>query len=117
MKKIYHLSSCNTCQRIIKELGGESEFELQNIKEKHINKTTLAKMAKQEGSYEALFNRRAMKYRSMGLNEMELTEKDYQKYILEEYTFVKRPVVVIDDHFYIGNSKKVVQAAKEALDQ
>jgi arsenate reductase len=43
------------------------------------------------GSYEALFSRRAMKYRSMGLNEMELSEDDYRKYILEEYTFLKRP--------------------------
>jgi arsenate reductase len=51
----------------------------------------------------------------MGLNEMALTEKDYRKYILEEYTFLKRPVVVSGDKIFIGNSKKVVEAAKEGM--
>jgi len=72
-------------------------------------------MKKLAGSYEALFSRVAMKYRSMGLNEMELTEKDYRKYILEEYTFLKRPVVVNEDKIFIGNSKKVVEAAKAGM--
>ena len=32
MKKIYHLATCNTCQRIIQSLNGGEGFELQNIK-------------------------------------------------------------------------------------
>ncbi|MFM7769525.1 MAG: arsenate reductase family protein, partial [Bacteroidota bacterium] len=57
----------------------------------------------------------AMKYRSLGLNEMKLTEKDYKKYILEEYTFLKRPVIVNDKEIFIGNSKSTVEAAKNSL--
>jgi arsenate reductase len=72
-------------------------------------------MKEMAGSYESLFSRRAMKYRGMGLNEMTLTEADYKKYILEEYTFLKRPVIIIEDKIFVGNSKKVVAAAKEAL--
>ena len=68
------------------------------------------------GSYEALFSRRAMKYRAWGLNEKQLSEADYQKYILEEYTFLKRPVILVDDQIFIGNSAKVVAAAKAAID-
>ena len=56
-----------------------------------------------------------MKYRSMGLADQELSEGDYQRLILEEYTFLKRPVLVIDDEIFIGNAKKVVAAAKEKL--
>ena len=56
-----------------------------------------------------------MKYRSMGLNEMKLTEKDYRKYILEEYTFLKRPVMVNGDRIFIGNAAKVVAEAKTTL--
>jgi len=56
-----------------------------------------------------------MKYRSMGLNEMTLTEADYKKYILEEYTFLKRPVFIIDNAIFVGNSKKNVEAVKSAL--
>ncbi|WP_235293155.1 arsenate reductase family protein [Portibacter lacus] len=116
MRKIYHLSTCNTCQRIINDLDLHHEgFEFQNIKEKHISAEELDDLAKKEGSYEALFNRRAMKYRSMGLNEMDLTEDDYRKYILSEYTFLKRPVIIIDDKAFVGNSKKVIAAAQGNL--
>ncbi len=115
MKKIYHLANCNTCQRIIKELNDGEGFTLQNIKEKNITKKELADIKGKVGSYESLFSKRAMKYRSMGLNEMELTEKDFEKYMLEEYTFLKRPFIIIDDEVFIGNSKKVVAAAIEKL--
>jgi len=111
--KVYHLATCNTCQRIIKELGLEGKATLQNIKEEKITEKQLDEMHKLAGSYEALFSRRAMKYRSMGLNEMQLTEDDYRKYILEEYTFLKRPVIIADNQIFIGNSKKVVEAAKK----
>jgi len=82
---------------------------------KNIDAKTLDKLSKTIGSYEGLFNKRAMKYRSMGLNEMDLTEKDFRKYILEEYTFLKRPVFIIDDHVFAGNAKKTVEAIKEVL--
>ena len=113
--KIYHLSTCNTCQKIIAELGAEN-FELQNIKEKNIDAKTLDWIAKKMGSYESIFSRRAMKYRSMGLNEMDLSEKDYRKYMLEEYTFLKRPFVIIGDEVFVGNTKKAIAEAKAALD-
>jgi len=115
MKKIFHLATCNTCQRIIKELDVDDDFELQNIKEEQITTEQLEKMKDMSGSYESLFSRRAMKYRRMGLNEMELSEGDYKKYILEEYTFLKRPVVIIDEEIFVGNSKKIVEAAKQKL--
>ncbi len=115
MKKIFHLANCNTCQRIIKELNNGDGFELQNIKEETITAEQIDQMQEMVGSYEALFSRRAMKYRSMGLNEMNLEEKDYRKYILEEYTFLKRPVIIINEEIFVGNSKKVVAAAKEKI--
>ncbi|MFT6856935.1 MAG: arsenate reductase [Cyclobacteriaceae bacterium] len=115
MKKVYHLSSCSTCKRIIRELGIGDDFEYQDIKTQKITLIQLEEMKDLAGSYEALFSRVAMKYRSMGLNEMTLTEDDYKKYILEEYTFLKRPVFIIDDHIFIGNSKKNVTAVAEAL--
>lgn len=116
MRKIFHLANCNTCQRIIHELNDGAGFELQNIKEYKISVAQIDQMYKMVGSYEALFSKRAMKYRSMGLNEMDLTELDYRKHILEEYTFLKRPVIIIDEEIFVGNSKKVVAAAKEKLE-
>ena len=110
MKKIYHLKSCSTNVRILKELNLEG-VELQNIKEENIDEKTLDFLKEKVGSYEALFSKKAMKYRSMGLNEMELTEQDYKKYILEEYTFIKRPFMINEDQVFIGNAKSVVAEA------
>jgi arsenate reductase-like glutaredoxin family protein len=67
------------------------------------------------GSYESLFSKRAMLFRQRGLHEKQLTETDYKDFILEHYTFLKRPVILVEDQIFVGNSKKTVQAAKEAL--
>jgi len=110
MGKVYHLNSCNTCAKIIKSLNLPNSFVFQNIKEEKITLQQIEEMYQLAGSYEALFSRRAMKYRQLGLNEIDLTEKDYKKYILQEYTFLKRPVFIIDQQIFIGNSKKTVEA-------
>jgi len=115
MKKAYHLSTCSTCQRILKEIDAPVDMVLQDIKKEKITVEQLEEMKSLAGTYESLFSRKAMKYRSMGLNEMNLSENDYKKYILEEYTFLKRPVFIIDGQIFIGNSKKVTAAVKEAL--
>lgn len=114
MRKIFHLSSCNTNQRILKELNVGDDVELQDIKQTNIDEKTLDFIKEKVGSYEQLFSKRAMKYRSMGLNEMDLSEADYKKYMLEEYTFLKRPFIILEDEVFIGNAKKTVEAAKEA---
>ncbi len=114
MKKIYHLSSCSTCQRILKEIPGLERFELQDIKTRPITPEQLDAMYELAGSYEALFSRKAMKYRAMGLYGKALTEKDFRALILQEYTFLKRPVIVIGEKIFVGNAKNVVRAAVTA---
>ena len=37
MKKIYHLSACSTCQKILKELAPDATVILQDIKEQNIS--------------------------------------------------------------------------------
>ena len=115
MKKIYHLSNCGTCQKIIKEVDPNGVCELQNIKEKNISAVELDTLKEKMGSYEALFSRKAMKYRAMGLHERTLTEADYRQLMLDEYTFLKRPFIIVEDAVFIGNTKVVVEAAKVAL--
>jgi arsenate reductase len=101
--------------RIIKDLGGLKGFEFQNIKEENIDADTLDKIAAQTGSYESLFSRRALKFKSLGLNEKKLTERDYRKWILKEYTFIKRPVIIAEKEVFIGNAKSEVARAKKYL--
>jgi len=115
MNKVYHLSNCGTSAKIIKSLNLPDGFVYQNIKEEKITTQQIEAMHKLAGSYEALFSRRAMKYRQLGLNEMQLTEVDYKKFILEEYTFLKRPVFMVNNQIFIGNAKKTVEALAKAL--
>lgn len=115
MRKIYYLSSCSTCKRIIDDLGGLKGFEFQDIKQRNIEAPDLDALAKKTGSYEALFSRRALKYKELGLNTKSLTEKDYRKWILKEYTFLKRPVIVADKEVFVGNAPSEVARAKTYL--
>jgi arsenate reductase (glutaredoxin) len=116
MKKIYHLANCGTCQHILDEFGAKAKsFEKQDIKTQKITAKQLEEMKALAGSYEALFSRRALKYRELGLNNQQLSEDDYKKYILEEYTFLKRPVVINEDKIFIGNAPKVVAQAKSSM--
>jgi arsenate reductase len=114
MNKIYHLSNCGTCARIIDELKlKEKKFTFQDIKTEKITKEQLQEMKDLSGSYEALFSRVAMKYKT--LNPKPATEAEYKKLILEEYTFLKRPVIISKGKIFVGSAKGNVQAAKEAL--
>lgn len=115
MKRIYHLSTCDTNQRILHQLNPGKDFELVDIKQKNIDPETLDWLKDKVGSYEALFSKKAIKYRSLGLNKMDLKEEDYRKFMLEEYTFLKRPFVIINEDVYVGNARKTVEDAKLRL--
>lgn len=116
MKKLYHLGNCTTCQAIIKETGIDKKgFGMQEIKTEKITPAQLDEMKKLSGSYESLFSRRALKYKELGLKDKKLEEKDYRKFILEEYTFLKRPVVIMNDKIFIGSEKKNIAALKAAV--
>lgn len=103
MNKIYHLSTCGTCKKILEETNAKARgFELQDIKKEKITPEQLDEMKALAGSYESLFSRRSQQYRPMGLHEKELTENDYRSLILQEYSFLKRPVAIVGDRIYVG---------------
>ncbi len=111
MNKIYYLASCSTCARIMDELKlKQKKFILQDIKSESISKEQLDDMKKLAGSYEALFSRVALKYKT--LDPKPATEAEYKKLILEEYTFLKRPVIISKGKIFVGNSKKNVEEAR-----
>lgn len=114
MKKVYFLQTCDTCRRILKEVNIHG-FERQEIKTTTITHSQLDEMHKLSGSYEVLFNKRAKLYKKMDLKNQTLSEADYKQFILDEYTFLKRPVFIIDDEIFIGNSKKVIEELKAKI--
>ena len=90
-------------------------FDFQDIKTNKITADQLAEMKDKSGSYESLFSKRAIKYKELGLKDKSLSEEDIRDLILEEYTFLKRPVIIIDDKIFVGNSKKTVESVREFL--
>ena len=107
MKKIYHLKTCDTCRRMLKEIDTTHTI-LQEIKTEPITVKQLDELHKLTNNYEVLFSRRAKKYKQMDLKNQVLTEKDYRQLILDEYTFLKRPVIINNNEVYVGNTKKRV---------
>lgn len=114
MKKAYYLSSCSTCDRILKEVK-DHHFQLQDIKSDTITEEQIDQMYQFTNSYEALFSKRARKYKSMGLKDQNLKEEDFKNLILEEYTFLKRPVFIVGHEIFVGNSKKTIDGLKKCL--
>jgi arsenate reductase (glutaredoxin) len=106
MNKIYYLGSCDSCRKIIKNLPKGHDLVFHDIKQDPITAAQLDEMYQLSGSYEALFSKKAQLYKTLGLKDKTLTEADFKKYILEHYTFLSRPVFIIDAAIYIGNSQQ-----------
>ncbi len=110
MRKIYYLKTCDTCKRILQSIPNLDSFELQDIKEQPITVKQLEEMHMLSKSYESLFSKRAKLYKEMGLKDEKLSENDFKRYILEHYTFLARPVIIIDQQIFIGNSPRNLKA-------
>ena len=116
MNKIYYLGNCTTWQAMARETGVDRKgFAMQDIKLEKITPAQLDEMKRMAGSYEALFSRRAMKYKELGLKDQKLSEEDYRRFILSEYTFLKRPVILMGPQIFIGSEKKTIEALKKVL--
>jgi len=115
LKKFYYLSSCSTCKRIMDELSLPGDVVLQDIKTEPISEKELKELYQLAGSYEVLFSERAQLYKERDLKSKNLSETDYKNLILEHYTFLKRPVLVLGNQIFIGNSTKTVLEAQKAL--
>lgn len=115
INKIYYLASCDTCRKIIKSLPNTEKLTFQDIRQNPITEKELEEMYQLSGSYEALFSKKAQLYKSMDLKSKALTEADFKKHLLEHYTFLSRPVFIIDGKLYIGNSQKNILEVTKVL--
>lgn len=99
IERMYWLPYCSTCTKAEQHLlnkGARIERYI-NVKEESVSKEELKALAEGLGGVENLFSKRAMKYRAWGLHEKQLSEDDMFRYMQEEYTFIKRPVIVTKD--------------------
>lgn len=115
MQQFFYLATCTTCKRIQQELALPETVVLQDIKKEPLTLEDVELLKKLAGSYEALFSKRAQLYKQRDLKNQNLQESDYKALLLEHYTFLKRPVLVLEDTIFIGNAKNTVEEAKKAL--
>ena len=115
MRKFYYLSTCDSCKRILSQLYLDDSIVQVDIKKNPLTIDQLENLYLLSGSYEALFSKRAQLYKKRNLKNKVLTEIDYKNFLLEHYTFLKRPVFIYDKKLFIGNSTKEVSAIKAFL--
>ena len=86
MSKIYYLSTCDTCKRIMNQWNLDG-VQLQDIKHESITEEQVDEMIALVGSVEALFSKRARKYKELGLKDKTLNDGETRALILEEYNY------------------------------
>ncbi|MGA9637331.1 arsenate reductase family protein [Flavobacterium sp.] len=116
MNKIYYLASCDTCRKIIKTLPKVNDLVFHDIKQNPLTEQEIDELYQLSGSYEALFSKKAVLYKTLGLKDKNLTEADYKKYLLEHYTFLSRPVFIINNEVFIGNTQQNMLKVMKAFD-
>jgi len=117
MNKVFYLSTCDTCKKILQQLNLPEDLKLQDIKKEHISEEELEYLYDQTKSYELLLNKRAQKYKAEGLKDENLSEEEIKSYILSHYTFLKRPVFIYNEKIFIGNDKQTVNALKSFFNE
>ena len=110
--RVYWLPHCTTCQKAVAflEERGVPIRSFRDLKAHRLSRAEVEELARKVGGAEALFSKRAMKYRQMGLRERDLTEEDLLRLMTEEYTFITRPVIVRGERATAGFSAKRVGA-------
>lgn len=101
----------------MKELDVDENWEKREIKSAPLTANELDQLRALTDSYESLFSRRSRQFKILGLGDRILSEDDYRDLILKEYTFLKRPVVLIEERIFIGNSKDTIAAARKYLNE
>jgi len=106
--KLYGLPHCSTCKKAVEflENAGVKIESFHDLKENRLSRKEVEQLVGLAGGAEILFSKRAMKYRAMGLHERTLNSKDLVDFMVEEYTFIRRPVLVFGDTALAGFSKK-----------
>ncbi|CAN5129458.1 transcriptional regulator SpxA [soil metagenome] len=100
----YWLPNCSTCQKAKRRLDRHNVkvTQFRDIKEEPLSKEEVEKLVKMLGGASELFSKRAVKYREMKLAERDLSEEEMIDLMANEYTFLKRPILVKDGKAMAG---------------
>ncbi len=104
----YGLPNCTTCQKALRRLDYHrvSNIKKRNIRDEPLAREEIERLAKLLGGAENLFSRRSNKYRELGLKDKTLSETEMLDLMADEYTFLKRPILVVDGKAVAGYFEK-----------
>ena len=94
--EMYWLPHCTTCQKAANYLQNKGLVldATHDVKAQPLTREQVARLADLVGGAAVLFSRRAIKYRTLKLAERELSDADLLDLMTQEYTFIRRPVLV-----------------------
>jgi len=106
--EFYGLPNCTTCQKALRRLDYHrvSDIKKRNIKEEPLAREEVERLAKLLGGAANLFSRRSNKFRELGLKDKTLSAGEMLDLMCGEYTFLKRPILVIDNKAVAGFFEK-----------
>lgn len=118
MNFFLHLSTCNTCKKIIKELNlSKYNIEIIDVKKTPITLAQIEKIYNKIGSYKSLINKRAQLLKQKKIDSKKITELEAKELLNDHYTFFKRPILFYNGKVFVGNSKKEVEMAKKWINE
>lgn len=96
---VYGMPQCKTCQRALDFLRfmkiNISGFR--DVKTDKLTEEEIRKLAEIAGGAEAIFSRRAIMYRALDLDKVDLSDEDMIRHMANEHTFIRRPLIVTDN--------------------
>ncbi|AQX06013.1 arsenate reductase family protein [Elizabethkingia meningoseptica] len=116
MKKVFYLKTCGTCKKIMAEFNLEG-WEHREIKANPVNEAELAEMYKRTNSYEALFSKKSTQIKAREIDVKSLKEEDFKALILDHYSFLKRPVFIVDKDIFAGSDKTNLEALRSFMEK
>lgn len=111
MKCVYHLSTCSTCKRILASVTWPADIVVIDIKLHSIPAEVLEDLKTKYGSYEAVFSKKARRY--IEVKASITCDEDYKSLILSDYTFLRRPAIIYEGFYSVGNDRSAVEQIQE----
>ncbi len=111
MKVVYHLGTCSTCKRIIDSITWPADISFVDIKKQAITAEVLELLKAHFGTYEAVFSKKSKRYSEVKASIS--GDEDHKTLILSDYTFLKRPVIIYNGFYSVGNDRSSVERLQE----
>ncbi len=106
--EFYWQPNCTTCLKAKRRLEYHraGATVVRDIKQEPLDRAEIERLVKKLGGAENLFSRRSVKYRELGLRDKTLSENEMIDLMADEYTFLKRPILVAGNTAIAGFFEK-----------